>query len=153
MTRTRGTSSLTRRLALCLTVPLLLPRDALCGAQGEIPKTAPQDKENLKVAQSGAEQLFFTQVTVPACGIPARSGEESNLAYCHWLIGRQPFMRNAGLRLIHGVTTFCRAMHQRNSASAFFTRSELWIPNHRLRYASTCLAHAFARMSRSPEPC
>jgi len=53
------------------------------------------------------EQVFIARVVAPAGGVPGKSGEESNSAYCHWLIGRQPPLQAAKLRLIYELTNFC----------------------------------------------
>jgi hypothetical protein len=106
----------TRRGLLAATAPLLLrSRGSAAGSvlitasgEGDPPSAVVgvNAQAELQKIYTEPEQAFIGRVLFPANGSPEKPGEENNLAYCHWLIGNQPAMRPARLRLVYELTTY-----------------------------------------------
>jgi hypothetical protein len=138
--------ALTRRVALSQTGPFLLLTTGVHAAPVEIGDSAVQDDEELRKLYTGVEWLFITQIIMPACGIPGKSGEESNSAYCHWLIGRQPLRDGVSLHLVYDLTTFSER-YSKGTRVGVIRTTRIVDPHHHLPDSCT----AFARV-RSLEP-
>jgi hypothetical protein len=85
------------------------------------------------------ERAYMQQVEFPAGGAPAKSGEESNTAYCQWLIGQQPALRGVMLRLIYALTTYVDR-YPKGTTIGVINTIRVADPQNRLFESSTAIA-------------
>jgi hypothetical protein len=144
--RERG--ALTRRAIFSPSGSLLFLTAGLHAASVAIGDPPVQDLEGWKKLYTGTEWLFITRVIMPACGAPGKEGEESNFAYCQWLIGQQPPGDNSRLRLVYDFTTFSDRYPKDTSVGVINATRIVDPHGHRFESYS-----AFARVrSHTPEP-
>jgi hypothetical protein len=130
---------LTRRSAISISVPVLFLASSAHAGRVEIGDQPAENDVGWRKLYTEVEQVFIERVILPACGMPHKTGDESNRAYCRWLIGRQPQGENERLRLVYDLATFSE-QHTKDAQVGLFNTTRVADPRHRLFESCTSMA-------------